>query len=340
MNREKYQFCFLVQRNYRIEQDIEIEKLGGKIYYGPIMYKNERNYCQFLLEFLKKHKEISIIHSHLNLRNCIPLKVAKDANVEMRISHCHKAENNEGFISIFKRIIIRMLILKSTTDLCACSNNAAIYLYGKSEKVNVINNAIDIDKFKYNAILRDKYRQKLKMNNNNIYGHVGNFSDEKNQTFLIDVFDKIYKNDKSATLVLIGDGKQKESVIQKVKRLGIEERVCFLGTIQNVECYYQAFDCFIFPSKSEGFGMAIIEAECSGTPCLVSEEIKSEACIDKIVSRISLKKQPDVWAAKAIEIVSRGKIPDNSKEIIKAGYSIYENVSKLEKLYTKVLEEI
>ena len=108
----------------------------------------------------------------------------------------------------------------------------------------------------------------------------------------------------------------------------------FLGTISDVSLYYNAFDAFVFPSLSEGFGMAILEAESMGLPVLVSDEIHSEACIEGLYNKISLKAPVRMWADTAYSIV--GSIRSDAPTIVKQhGFDIMDNVKKLETLYMK-----
>lgn len=338
VDHSKFDFYFLVQRDYSIPEDDEIIQLGGHIIFGPRMYKNELEYYKFLKNFLIKNQNIKIIHSHLNLRNLIPLAAAKKALVPMRIAHCHKSENNENALQYIKRRILSYMIKRYASVKCACSKNAAKYLFGHDEDVQIINNAIDTEKFKYNAEIRSTLRKEYNFNNELIVGHIGNFSDEKNHFFIIEVFKEVMKIRDDAFLVLIGNGehfKEIETIVTENKLLN--KHVLLLGTKKDVYCFYQMFDLFIFPSLSEGFGMAILEAECAGLPIVVSEEIKSEACTLGLCNKLSLNANPKQWAMKLLGI--KRERNNYAAEIIKRhGYDIYDNVNRLEELYLKILE--
>lgn len=338
IDHSKYVFYFLVQRNYSIPEDDEIVKLGGKVVFGPKMYKNEFQYYHFLKKFLSENKDIKIVHSHLNLRNLIPLVAAKKAGVPMRISHCHKNENNENCLQIIKRKILSYMIMKYASTKCACSINAAHYMYGCDKDVHIIYNAIDTQRFKYNANVRATLREQFNFYDELLVGHIGNFSDEKNHIFIIKIFKEFLKLKEDAFLILVGNGERFKEIEKMINEDSLlVDHVFLLGTQKDVFRFYQMFDLFVFPSLSEGFGMAILEAECAGLPSLVSEEIKSEACTLGLCEKMSLNMSPKEWACKLLDI--QGARNTKSAYIIKEhGFDILDNVRKLEELYLKAIQ--
>lgn len=331
IDREHIKFLFLVQRDFKIDQDDEIISLGGEVVYGPKMYKNELGYYNFLKKYLMEN-EIDVVHSHLNLRNFIPLFAAKHAGIKNRISHCHKNELNENIITKLKRYIIRFLTYNCSTTLCACSNKAAFYMYG-NKKFIIIRNAIDILKFCFDENTREKYRLENKLQDKFVIGHVGNFSYEKNHTFLIDIFNEIQKQRKNSLLMMIGDGEKINEIRQKVKELNLENKVLFMGMRKDTDKLYNCFDVFVFPSKSEGFGMAILEAECNGLNVIVSKEIQSEACINGLYKKVSLNQSPKIWADILLKYENKNRTLSCKKIEILKKFDINNNVKIMENIY-------
>ena len=73
--------------------------------------------------------------------------------------------------------------------------------------------------------------------------------------------------------------------------------VIFTGTVTNLQDYYQAMDLFILPSKSEGLGLVLIEAQASGLPCVASADvIPKEAKITELLDYIPLGQGKEKWA--------------------------------------------
>ena len=120
--------------------------------------------------------------------------------------------------------------------------------------------------------------------------HVGYFMPVKNQSFLVDVFAELAKNDSRYHLLLIGDGAMRTEIEQKVACLGLTNKVTFTGNIDNVSEYLNAADIIIMPSLYEGLPLTLVEQQANGLQCAVSDTITAEA--DKLViSAFSLFKR-------------------------------------------------
>ncbi|SJN37874.1 Glycosyltransferase [Marinilactibacillus psychrotolerans 42ea] len=167
-------------------------------------------------------------------------------------------------------------------------------------KVHLINNGIDCDKFNFNPETRAKVRKALKVNDKFVVGHVGRFANEKNHSFLIDTFVEIYKEKNNSVLVLAGDGELLDSLKEKVLRLGIKNNVLFLGSRNDINEIMQAMDVFILPSTFEGLGIVAIEAQAVGLPCYVSDRVPEAVGITELVSHVSLKHSPKIWARQVL----------------------------------------
>lgn len=118
----------------------------------------------------------------------------------------------------------------------------------------MIPNAIELDKFRFNAGVRQKTRQELSIADDTfLIGHVGRFMPQKNQTFLVDVLADLLPKRPDTMLAFVGDGPDKSAVQQHAIELGIADHVLFLGQRSDVNRLYQAFDVFCLPSLYEGW---------------------------------------------------------------------------------------
>ena len=184
---------------------------------------------------------------------------------------------------------LRPFSKKYATDYFACSELAGRWLFGdktfEQGKVTIINNAIDLDKFKYDEKVRKEKRKELNINDDTlVVGHIGRFVAQKNHTFLIDIFSELHKKEKNSILLLIGQGPLIGEIKQKVETLGISDSVKFLGQRDDVNELYNAMDLFLFPSLYEGLGMVLIEAQANGLPCIASTEVPKNARVSKKIS--------------------------------------------------------
>ena len=259
-------------------------------------------------DVLKKNK-YDIVHAHLTEWNCIPMVLGWRNKIKIRISHSHMADFPQG---IAKRVLLkiqRFFILKFATKLCACGQAAAEYLYGKikAEKVQIINNAIDVKRFVPNKEVRNEVRKELGLSGSTFcVGHVGRFVEQKNHFFLIDIFFNVLKFNPNSCLLLLGTGPLEKEVLEKVERLGLLTNVKFLGITNTPERIYQAFDVFCLPSLYEGFPVVALEMQSLCIPSLLSDYISKEVIVTPFISMMNLKKDDaGKWAAKICSIKNK-----------------------------------
>ena len=68
-------------------------------------------------------------------------------------------------------------------------------------------------------------------------------------------------------------------------------------------------DVFVFPSLAEGLGLAVVEAQAAGVPCLVATSVPSEVAQSPLVSWLPLKESPTVWARRALVLARTMRRP-------------------------------
>lgn len=305
IDREKITFDFIVVSSEKGSYDDEIRKLGGDIHILPSPKDGLKNYKNTLKKLLLRGK-YDIVHSHVHYFSGVNLSVAEKSGVKKRIAHSHTNNPNKPFS--LKRILyenyMKYLIDKNANYLLACSNEAAGELYLKKDsRVKVINNGIEIERFIEKRFSKEEYRKLIDLPERAfILGHVGGFRPEKNHYKLVDIFNNIHKNNQNAHLVLVGDGKLKKEIENRVKELNIQENVHFLGVRDDIPQILKTFDVFVFPSLYEGLGIAVIEAQVSGLYCVVSDTLPKEVDITGNVDFVSLDKDSSEWSKKILSI--------------------------------------
>lgn len=345
IDKDKLQIDFIIHGYEKGIYDDEIKKMGGKIYNIPIKSKDYFGNIKALKKIFKsgKHK---LVHSHIDAMNMVVLKVAKECGIPVRISHSHNTQHQVN--NKFKYLIneyTRKNISKYATHLFGCSEAAVNWLYGgktiDGKKNLVIPNAINLDDFSFNKQIRQRLRKKLNIENNFVIGHVGRFDYQKNHMFLIATFNEVLKNIPNAKLLLIGDGKLKDDIIEKIEGLGIKENVLLLGVRSDVNDLFNAFDLFMLPSLFEGLPVVGIEAQANGLPFLMSDTITRESDISDSALFLSLEKGPKYWADFITDEIYIKDLTheNNSKMISEKGYNIKIEAKKLENLYIELLKE-
>lgn len=150
-------------------------------------------------------------------------------------------------------------------------------------------------------LVREKIREKYGVKDQKIILHVGSFSERKNHPFLIDVFEQVANDMPDTLLWLVGTGADLNNIKEIVERKELNHRVKFIGTVNNVEEYMMAADCFLLPSKVESFGIVNIEAQATGLPCIISDVVPKNVKLLNNVKFVSLGENEKVWAKKVEE---------------------------------------
>ncbi len=341
IDHSKIQFDFICDSDSTNIPYEEIESLGGRVILIP-PYQKVIKYHKELKKVLTEGK-YEIVHSHINTLSVFPLYAAKKARVPVRIAHSHSTTNRKEWKRNILKQVLRPFSKVYATHYMCCSELAGTWLFGSKAynkgEVYLLNNAIDLDKFKYDEKLRNKKRRELGIKKNQlVIGHIGRFMTQKNHTFLIDIFNEIHNQDNNAILILVGQGPLLESIREKVNQLRLTDYVQFLGQRNDVNELYQAFDVFLLPSLYEGLGVVLIEAQCSGLPCICSTKVPTAAKIIKEYEAIDLKIDKEIWATHVLRIIENSKRKDYKKLIKEADYDIDKVSKSLEKYYLLKVE--
>ena len=338
LDRTKVQFDFVENTLEPAAFDDEIRALGGRIFNCPhYNVKNHLAYLRWWKRFFREHAgDFAIVHGHLGSTAAMYLSVAKRYGL-YTIAHSHNTYG-PGLGSFLYRCYAFPTRYVADCFL-ACSADAGKSRYGSRvssdpSRFHVLNNAIDTKRFAFDPAVRKTMRESLHVAENEILiGHVGRFVEQKNHVFLIDIFAEVFKRNKNVKLLLIGKEDAEQKIRAKVQSLGLSDRVIFAGVQEKTEQFYQAMDVFVFPSLFEGLGMAAVEAQTSGLPCIISDKV-SKACIltEDLVSVCSLNDNPSTWATLALRRANAARF-DHSDAIIAHSYDISETAKWLTEFY-------
>ncbi|MCH6266006.1 glycosyltransferase family 1 protein [Neobacillus citreus] len=336
IDRSKIQFDFIVHTDEKCAYDDEILKLGGRIFRVPAYCgKNHFSYIKVWKKFFEEHNEFKIIHGHVRSTASIYLKIAKKRGLTT-IAHSHSTSSGKGLKAMYKDFL--QYGIRYTADyFFACSKPAGEWLFGKEklkkENFFILNNAIDIKKFIYNQELRSRKRKEFNIEDRFVIGHIGNFTIPKNHNFIIDIFKLIHEIKPKTVLMLVGDGSLRPSIERKIHSLGLMNHVILTGVRTDISELLQAMDIFVFPSLYEGLGIAVIEAQAAGLPCIISNKLPNEVMITNLVKKLSIHDPVDRWSEEVLR-VSNGYVRENKfDEIFIAKYDVNDNVKWLERFY-------
>jgi glycosyltransferase involved in cell wall biosynthesis len=297
------------------------------------------HYFKSVDNFFEQHHDYDVVHMHSSSKNYYILKCAAKWNIPVRVAHSH----NTGFQSRNPLVVTYGNLLKRpmrryATHWVGCSKLACEWLFGKgcveNGKARVILNGIDSTLFVYNEKERHELRQELGFDDKFVIGHVGRFVNQKNHTFLLDVFAEVCKRRDNAVLMLIGIGELMDAMKQKAVNLGIADKVRFVGFRNDRNRFMQAMDSFLFPSLYEGLSVVLIEAQAAGLPVFASDSTTTETQFSPYMKFLSLQQSATLWADEILKVgcVER---KDMTESLEKAGFDIRSMVHNLYKLYTE-----
>lgn len=340
MKKEDMQIDFVVINEISDTYRKELEGNGSRIFQID-RKKNSFTYYLALKKVLAENS-YDIVHIHGNSAMILPeMMAAKRAGVPVRIAHSH----NTSCSHVRLHKMLYPLFRRSYTHGFACGQAAGKWMFRDNPFVE-IKNGIDLKEYRYEAAVRKLYRKRINAENKIVIGHIGNFIEVKNHTFLIDTFAELVKRKENLLLLLISDGPLMEGMKEKTHRLGLDNKVIFLGKTTEVSKYLQAMDLFVLPSLHEGLPVVLIEAQAAGLPCIAADTVSREADLTQHMTFLPIQ-NPVVWAdalEQKIDQLSKQDRTDVSEQwqerIKHAGYDVTVNADRMKELYQQYMEAV
>lgn len=332
IDREKIQYDFAITGGEKSLLDEEAEVLGARLFY----FDTGKSLTDNLKDVLKNKGAFAVVHSHVFFYSGLVIREAKRCGVPVRIAHAHNAHTGES-TSLPRKAYeagMRHLMRSGATIMMGCSEKACRYVFGENcmsdSRTLVMPDGIDCERFAFDENMRKKVRAEYGLGDSFVVGHVGHFNPAKNHEKILSAFASFVKQREDSRLFLVGDGELENDVRLKSEELGLTDKVVFAGAHRDVENMYQAMDVFLFPSKYEGFGMAMIEAQASGLACVASDVVPEDTNADGRAVYLSLDETDDVWADALRAAVCRSS---DCVSLVKERFGINKTVKMLEEIY-------
>lgn len=349
---------FAVKNMPSLDLREEITEHGGRIILLPDRKKKLASYLPALIKLLKK-ESYDGIHVHGNSATmAFDLLAARLAGIPVRIAHGHNSSCD------YQRTnkLLKPLFYRLYTHALTCSEEAGKWLYGDRSYL-VFHNAVSLKRYQYDPQkAADKRRELGIAPQELVIGHVGAFSQVKNQQFLVECAaylagqgnDSRQQNkelSENLSLLLVGSGELVESVREKAENAGVMGKVRFLGNRSDVPELMQAMDVFALPSLFEGLPLVLVEAQAAGLPCIVSDGVTQQADLCGDMRFVPLSQGAEVFgaaikeafkdAARADKLTEPGMDKPSRETISRAncerladlGYDINQEVKRIELIY-------
>lgn len=342
IDRSKMQFDFICDSDSQAIPYEEIERLGGRVYeIAP--YQNILKNMSDMKKLFKENK-YPVVHAYNSTMNLFPMYVAKRCGVPVRISESLSMAHEGDWKTIIKKML-RPMSKWFANYYMSCGDDCGRWQFGDklfdAGKVDVFKTVINTEFNAFNPELRDKTRKEFGWEDKIVIGHIGRFTAQKNSVHLIEIFAAIARKEPKAVLCLIGDGELKEDMMNKIKELGIEKQVDYLGRREDIQQFYNAMDCFLLPSLYEGLPVVGLEAESCGLPMFFSTEVTREANACELGHFIGLDESSDVWADEILK-ACKENMPirrSHAKEVADAGFDSASEAIRMQRYYTDAIEK-
>lgn len=325
IDREKYQLDFCVNVFERGYYDDEIEALGGKIYRIVPKSVSFAESLSQLTQIVRENGYENVLCSSVKPGTVLELMAARRGGAKRLIYRSSNASVDGGVKQRLLHGTVGRLAHIVPDIKIAPSIEAAEYCFGKgcvqSGKAKILYNGIDTEYYRFSQIERDSTRSELGVTEDFVIAHVGRFSKAKNHSFLLEVFERILCLNPTARLLLIGEGELKEQITAQAERLGISDRIIFMGIRNDIPRLLAAADLFVFPSFYEGMPNTVIEAQALSLHCLVSENVTKQANITGLVEFLPLGDAKE-WAQAAVKYADGYERHDMSEVFSQQGYDV------------------
>lgn len=214
----------------------------------------------------------------------------------------------------------------------------------EASKLSVLPTGLAENSFAVEKDASENIRKQYGAGNCPVFISVSRLAKEKNICFLLDSLARYKeKYGQSFKMLMVGEGPDKEQLIQYAKESGLSENVIFTGKIDNVRLkdYYGASDAFLFASKSETQGIVLLEAFAAGTPVIgVHASGVSDLVIDG-KNGFLVPEDTDVFADRMQILITDSLLAERLKEGARATSLLFDesNIAKEAiKQYNRVMD--
>ncbi len=317
----------------------EIEDMGYKVVSVP-PFKKYFQYKKAIKQLLLENSFDIVWINNTSKVDRVIIDEAYERGIKI-VTHSHGASQEGDFV---KRTIYQIMnvvnennFYRKITMGIACSKSSSDYFYNKKKMglkpVLVLPNAIELEKYKYNEEIRNKYRKELRLESKVVLSCVGRITRVKNIGFAVKLLTKLPKE---YVLLLIGQESSNE-VRTIVSELGLMDRVIFLGRRDDVAQIINAVDVLLMPSFSEGLPMAALEAQANGIPCVISSRVSDEC--KGLDSTIFVDLEDFSSWISAIKAAKRDNNFDSISIMREKGFALESYTKKLESIFIDVINK-
>ncbi|WP_247943663.1 glycosyltransferase family 1 protein [Streptococcus oralis] len=338
MDLDKWEVTVLATNIPLLEDKAKFENLGIQV---VVLERKKTAIIHYMCQLYKliRANKYDIIHVHgSSSLMSIELSVAKIAGIPVRIAHSHNTTCDHRKLDK----VLRPVFHKLYTQAWACGEGAGKWLFTNRE-YTIIHNARNIKRYQFSESKRQQFRKKLSLKDTTLaLGHVGRFNVQKNHEFLVLLLENLVIQGLDVKLFLVGEGSTLSKIKNMVSEKSLEDRVFFLGHLNDMKSFVSAMDIMLLPSLYEGLPLVSVEWQLNGIQCILSDTITKECIYTKQVTSLPIG-TPLYWGKAIRDFCPEDRLRqsiENQRLAREAGYDIELESVKLDTLYNKLIMAI
>jgi len=313
----------------------------------PYPIPNVTNYKTFLESV--KSSDLIHAHGHPYLSSFMAAKLAKKYSKPLVLTQHNTFIEYGNFWDTVERLndlVVGKAVLKEADKIIVVSNATMRYvlsLGADPEKIELLYNGVDLDRFKPLTGVRDDVRRKLGIAKNAVVVITVRRLVYKNGVdTLIDSAEIAIKKNPRLVFLVVGEGPDFVEVKAKIEQLGIGSNFRLTGFVsdEDLPLYYNAADFFVLPSKSgEGLPLVALEAMACGLPVVATNVGGISEIMTEDYGKIVPPDSPDALAEAVLEFSRRevSALKNALRTMIAQKYSWDKNVEKLVEIYEELI---
>ena len=332
--------CFGTELGYLVP---EAKQFGATVLHCP----KSANLFVFSKRFydLIDKRKYDVLHCHSEAWSGPVLRGSKYAEVPVRVAHI-RSSLPQGFtiqnpiLRLGRNVVVgwgRYWLLKYATHILGVSGatlDARLPQWRDKKRFSLWTLGVDTRKFTPSARWDNKRLEKP------VIISVGSFIPQRRQDLLLQIHALVVEKIPEAKLVLVGEGERLQSCIALAKRLGIDDRVDFLGLRDDIPDLLHGADIFVSCSEAEGLPNVLLEAQASGLPVVPSDIPPHREALPEMGHTFLFKHNEIKTAAdNVIQVLNNlelyNELSRAGREYVVKHYDSRKNLAKLEEMYLK-----
>ncbi len=286
LDRGRYEsvVCFL---RGRPENQTRLEKNGIETVYLEHISSKRRGVSLSKLNRLKKivtEKGIDLIHCQRHKPTVYGVLTSVLTGGIPVVTTVH----GSGRTRSLRRKLVNRFLYKKVSRIITVSNSVKKDVlrtnnWLREQRVTTVQNGIECSKLlSMDGISKEQARGEILAGHEDNYwfGVVGRLTAVKNHERLVKAFTAVISRQPATVLLIAGSGELEMDLKDLIHDHGLQEKVHLLGYRRDIPMFLRSLDCFVFPSLSEGLGLALLEAMASRLPVIVSDIEASREVID------------------------------------------------------------